>query len=178
MWKRSALFVSLVALGLAFAGRAGVAAAADEDKAFDKRFVKEASQYLYAENEITRLAADKSNSDGVKHYAQTVLGGNKKLIDELRDVAHDHKYTVSEDLTEKQRDTVDRLRKLEGTNFDVQYMSNEVEDHKALVDLFERASKDCQDDAMRKFAERKLPPLKDHLANAQELYRKVKDKDR
>jgi len=175
MWKRSTLIIAaFIAAGFAFTA----ARAADEDKAFDKRFVKEASQYLYAENEISRLAERQSNSDGVKHFASTILGGNKKMIDELRDVAHDRNYHISEELTDKQRDTMDRLRRLEGTNFDVQYMSNEVEDHKALVELFERASKECQDDALRKFADRKVSPLRDHLANAEELYRKVKSKDR
>jgi putative membrane protein len=164
-----ALFMSPLALRTA---------AAAEDKAFDKRFIKEAAQYSYAENELSRLARDKSNSDGVKHFAEIVIGGQKKLLDELKDVADKHDYHLSDDLTDKQRETKSRLARLDGTNFDVQYLSSSIEDHKAMIDLFERGAKESEDENLRKFADRKLPMLHEHLANAEELYRKVKAKDR
>ncbi len=181
MLSRLPLFLTLLAAGLAIGPtitRAADKGSDEEKSAFDKRFIKEAAQYSYAENEISRLAREQSRSDGVKHYAEIIIGGHKKLLDELHDIARDHNYTLSDDLTDKQKDTKDRLSKLEGTDFDVQYMSSEVQDHEAIVALFERGSKECQDKDLREFADRRLPALRGHLDNARELYKKVKNKER
>jgi len=175
-WLTAAVAVAFALFMSPLAARA--AAAAAEDKAFDKRFIKEAAQFSYAENEISRLARDKSNSDGVKHFAEIVIGGQKKLLEELKDVADKHDYHLTDELTDKQKETKSRLARLEGTDFDVQYLSSSIEDHKAMIDLFERASKECEDENLRKFADRKLPMLHEHLTNAEELYRKVKSKER
>jgi len=151
----------------------------DDDKlAFDKRFVKEAAEFSMCENEISRLAKEQSNSDGVKHYAELMIGGHKKLLEELRDAAHCHEYHIPDAMTDKQRDTYDRLKRLKNTDFDVEYMSGQVQDQQNLVELFERAAKECQDKSLREFADRKVPMLKEHLDNAKELYRKVKAKER
>ena len=178
MNHRTSWLTAAVAVVLALLMSPLAARAAADDKAFDKRFIKEAAQYSYAENELSRLAREKSNSDGVKHFAEIIIGGQKKLIEELKDIADKHDYHLSDDLTDKQRETKSRLARLDGTNFDVQYLSSSIEDHKAMIDLFERGAKESEDDNLRKFADRKLPMLHEHLANAEELYRKVKAKDR
>jgi predicted outer membrane protein len=60
----------------------------------------------------------------------------------------------------------------------VEYMSDQREDQAAMVDLFEQARKQCVDENLRSFADRKLPALKDFRDNAEELYKKVKEKKR
>jgi putative membrane protein len=149
----------------------------DSKTAFDKRFVKEAAQYAYAENELSRLAREQSRSEGVKHFAELNIGGNKKIIDDLQEIAKGHDYVLSDELTDKQKDTKERIGKLKGTDFDVEYMSSAVEDHEAMVQLFERASKECQDEKLRDYANRRLPAVREHLDNAKELYKKVKNKE-
>jgi predicted outer membrane protein len=169
---------ALLALGLATVAPR-FAAGDDADRfAFDKRFVKEASQWSATMNQIDRLAFDHSNSDGVKHYADKVLDGQKKLMDELRPIAERHDYHTTEELTPEQHDKLRHLSELHDTDFDVQYMSEQRDDQQAMIDLFEEARKTCVDDNLRSFADRKLPALKEFRDNADELYKKVKDKQR
>ncbi len=172
----SAAFLALLIMPQ-LVSRASAAQPAEE-KPFDKRFVKDASQYSIVEDDICRLPRDHSGSDGVKHFGELVLGGQKKLIDELGVIAKGHDYKLSDEFTAKQKDTMQRLRKLEGTNFDVEFMSNEVQDQQAFVELFEDASKKCKDKNLCEFADRKLPMLREHQQNAVELYKKVKNKER
>jgi len=152
--------------------------AEDDSKAFDKRFVKEASEWAMTMDSISRLAKENSRSDGVKHYAEVVLDGQKKLVDELREIAKRHDYHLSDDMTEHQRETKRRLEHLHDDDFDVEYMSEQRVDEQAMVDLFEKARKECVDENLRGFADRKLPAVKDFRDNAEELYKKVKDKRR
>ncbi|HMB96811.1 MAG TPA: DUF4142 domain-containing protein, partial [Tepidisphaeraceae bacterium] len=145
---------------------------------FDKRFVKEASEWSMSMVNVGRLAKDHSNSEGVKHYAEKVIDGDKKLMDELAEIAKRHDYHLADDMTVKQRETKRRLESLRDTDFDVEYMSDQREDQAAMVDLFEQARKQCVDENLRSFADRKLPALKDFRDNAEELYKKVKEKKR
>lgn len=168
----------LMVCGLIVLPHSALRADEDDRKAFDKRFVKEAAEYSRAENDISRLAREQSHSEGVKHYAELMIGGHKKLLNELQEIAQTHHYTLPDELTGKQKDVLEKLRKLHDTDFDVQYMGEQVEDQQALVELFDKASKECVDDNLREFAARKLPMLREHLENARELYKKVKNKER
>jgi predicted outer membrane protein len=178
MKYRNRIVGMLMALGLLMLAPRLAAGSDEEGKAFDKRFVKEAYQWSAAMNDISRLALDHSNSEGVKHYAEKVIDGQKKLIDELREIAERHDYHTTEDLTDHQRETRDRIAKLHFDDFDVEYMSEQRADEQSMVDLFEQARKQCVDENLRSFADRKLPALKEFRDNADELYKKIKDKKR
>ena len=168
----------LVPIGIAAVLALSPLLARAAEEAFDKRFLRDAYQNLAVENEITRLAREHSRSEGVKHYAELQIGGNRKMMEEVADLAKDHDVKLSDEMSEKQRDALEHLRKLDGQDFDIQYMSMEREDQKSLVDTFDRASKECKDQNVREFARHKLAPLQEHLANAEELYRKIKNKER
>jgi putative membrane protein len=178
---RKSLYLSIaaaLALVLAMSSLPARVAAADSDKpsVSDKEFLQQAYQNLYIENEITRLARERSRSEGVKHYAELQIGGNRKMIDEIRDFAHKHNIPLDEDMSRKQRHQYDKFSKLEGQEFDEQYMANEVEDQRSLYELFGNASKEARDPDLREFAKDKAQVLREHLSNAEELYRKVKAK--
>lgn len=148
-----------------------------DEKEYDERFVREAGESLRAENQISRLARENSHSDGVKHYAELSIGGQEKLLDELKDIAERHHYKFPEGMSSKQRDAYEHLKDLRSEQFDVEYMSAQVEDQKSLVEMFEKAKDHADEKNIREFAERKLDSLREHEQNAEELYRKVKHKE-
>jgi putative membrane protein len=150
----------------------------DDSKAFDKRFVKEASEWGMAMDNISRLAKENTHNEGVWHYAEVMMDGERKMVDELRDMAAHHDYHLASDMNDHQRETKRRLDKLHGADFDVEYMSEQRVDQQAMVDLFEKARKECVDENLRQFADRKLPGVKAFRDNAEELYKKVKDERR
>jgi predicted outer membrane protein len=169
---------ALLAVGLAMAAPRFAAGDDDVRTAFDKRFVKEASEWAMAMNDISRLAKTNSNSDGVHHYADVLIDGQEKLLDELHTIAARHDYHLADEMTEHQRETKRRLEHLHDTDFDVEYMSEQRVDQQSMVDLFEEARKECLDDNLRSFADRKLPAIKEYRDSAEDMYRKVKDKKR
>lgn len=144
---------------------------------YDERFVREVGESLRAENQISRLARDNSHSDGVQHYAELSIGGQEKLLEELKDIAERHHYKFPEGMSSKQRDAYEHLKDLRSEQFDMEYMSGQVEDQKALVDMFEKAKDQAEEKNIREFADRKLASIKEHEQNAEELYRKVKHKE-
>jgi putative membrane protein len=150
----------------------------DDSKAFDKRFVKEASEWGMAMDNVSRLVKENTHNEKVWHYGESMMDGERKMVDELRDIASHHDYHLADDMTVKQRETKRRLEKLHGADFDVEYMSEQRVDQQAMVDLFEQARKECVDDNLRKFADRKLPAIKQYRDAAEDLYKEVKDERR
>ena len=53
-----------------------------------------------------------------------------------------------------------------GADFDKDYMSMMIDDHKDDIDKFEKAADNCKDADIKAFAARTLPVLKKHLEAA------------
>jgi putative membrane protein len=69
-----------------------------------------------------------------------------------------------------------KLAKHEGAAFDREYMSAMVKDHDKDVALFEKQAKNGRDAALRAFAEKTLPTLREHQKMAKQLSDKVSAK--
>ena len=150
----------------------------DDSKAFDKRFVKEASEWGMAMDNIARLVKENTHNERVWHYGESMMDGERKMVDELRDIASHHDYHLSDDMNAHQRETERGWKNCTAQDFDVEFMSEQRVDQQAMVDLFEKARKECVDENLRKFADRKLPAVKQYHDAAEDLYRQVKDERR
>jgi predicted outer membrane protein len=67
------------------------------------------------------------------------------------------------------------LESLSGADFDRAFASHMVAGHEKAIHFFANASANLQDADLKKFAEKTLPTLRDHLRMAQELQSKVGD---
>jgi putative membrane protein len=68
------------------------------------------------------------------------------------------------------RRAVEKLRKAKDEDFDRDFVRKVgLDDHKDDIKSFEKASKKVKDPELRAFAEKTLPTLKQHLAEAQKL---------
>ena len=63
----------------------------------------------------------------------------------------------------------ERLSRLSGAQFDQAYAKAMVEDHEEAVALFEAQTKNGRDAAVKEFASKTLPKLRDHLEMARKL---------
>jgi putative membrane protein len=166
-------------LALAFTSLSLLAApsqAADDTKDFDSVFIKDSAQRVLGEIELSRLVDAHSHSDGVKHYADLQVKHYRDLLEEMRKVAADKNVKLPTDLSDHQQDAKKRLEAAKSTEFDLQYLSDQLDEQQSLIDLFTRASKDCQDRKLRDLASRNIDDLKARHANAKELYGKIKEK--
>jgi len=135
----------------------------------DKKFVDEAAQGGMAEVELGRLATQKASNDEVKKFGQRMVDDHTKANQQLSQIAGSKGMQLPQDLSSKDKATVDRLSKLSGAEFDKAYMADMVKDHKKDVSAFQHESRSGSDPEIKNFAAQTLPTLQEHLSQAQSI---------
>jgi putative membrane protein len=149
----------------------------ERENGFDSTFVKDAAQRLLGEIELSRMVDERSNSEGVKHYAALQIKEYRDILDTMRRVGAKENIKTPDEMSDRQRDSVKRLKEVTSTNFDLQYMSGQLDEQQSLINLFTRAARDCDDHELKAFAAKTVPDLQARYDNARSLYRKIKEKD-
>lgn len=134
----------------------------------DASFVQEAGVGGLAEVELGRLAVQKARDDRIRQFGQKMIDDHSKANDALKQAASQEGLSVPSSLDDKHKQTLNKLEKLSGAQFDTAYAKEMVRDHKEDVKLFEKQSK-AGSSAVQKFAADTLPTLKNHLQMAEEL---------
>jgi len=112
----------------------------------DKDFVKDLAIANTAEIELGRLAADRGANPEVKKFGQTMIDDHTKANDDLTSVASQHSIPVVNELDDNHRDLRDKLSKLQGMEFDREYIDAMVDGHEKVLDkLGSRVDKDTLD---------------------------------
>jgi putative membrane protein len=177
--KGMRIFVALAALG-SFCWLAGLSAAADdkkEDKASaDQEFAKKASACGMAEVDLSNLALIRARDPAVRQFAQQMINDHTQANRELLQWANRQQVPLAKSKDEDHQKCFDKLAKLSGNEFDQAYMEGMVKDHEEAVKLFETQSKEGKDEALKSWADKKVPTLKKHLETARKLCKEGKDK--
>lgn len=103
----------------------------------DQDSVRDAVIANMAEVELGRLATERSTNAEVKKFAQMMIDDHTKALTKLKTLASQHNIPVPTELDEKHRDLRDKLAKLQGAEFDREYMSAMVDGHEDFVDKLE-----------------------------------------
>ena len=135
----------------------------------DRKFVTTAGEAGAAEVEMARIAMDRADSSDVKGFASRMVSDHQKAGEELDKIASSKGVQLDDKMSAKDRAELDRLRKLQGTGFDREYVKSQLAAHKAAVALFEQESKSGKDGDLKQFAASTLPTLQDHLQLVQQL---------
>jgi putative membrane protein len=134
----------------------------------DAQFLKKTTEDNLAEVELATLATSKSQNEQVKAYASKLVTDHQEAQTEIQSIASKKTVTLPSELPAAKKALKDRLSKLDGAAFDKAYVAEMVKDHKQAIGAFERAAKSTDAD-VKAFAEKTLPTLKDHLAQAQAI---------
>ena len=170
-FKYTLPFVALLGLSLA-----PVTRAADAPAGPDTKFVMAAARGGEIEVTLGKLAAEKASSEDVKKFGQQMVDDHSKANEELKSLAESKKIdlTKPQAAAKKNGDAMsDKLRKLEGAEFDKGYIMMMVKDHEKDVKAFEKESKDGEDADIKAFAAKTQPTLQSHLEMVKELQKKV-----
>jgi putative membrane protein len=169
---------ALLLLGLMIASYSSVRAASEAKSSKLSRseasFVKEAAQGGMMEVELGKLAQEKASNDKVKQFGKRMEDDHSKANAELKQLASAKGVELPTALEGKQKSTVERLSKLSGAEFDRQYMTAMVNDHKEDVSKFQSESSKAKDPEVKQFASKTLPTLKEHLQLAESTAKDVK----
>jgi putative membrane protein len=118
-------------------GASATAGMNDNDR---REFVQKAAIGNMAEVQLGKLALQKAQSAEVKKFAQMMVDEHTKALSELRQAAGD--VDVPEQVDETHRDLHDRLSRLQGREFDREYMNAMVEAHEETEDLLDDRADD------------------------------------
>jgi len=115
------------------AGEASSTTVHDSDKTFVSNMLSDGT----AEVELGRMAAQRAVNPDVKRFAQMMVDDHTKAGADLKQVASMYSIDVTPQNEDKHKDLMDRLSKLQGRQFDKEYMKSMVDDHEDAVDTLE-----------------------------------------
>jgi putative membrane protein len=133
-------------------------------------FASQAAVIGKAEIELGQLAAQKSQDDDVREYAQRMVKDHKAAAAKLEKVAKQTNLMLPESLDAEHAALKQKLSGLQGDAFDREYAKAMAKGHDKAVALFEAASQAPQMPAeLKEFAASTLPTLKEHDRMAHSL---------
>jgi len=135
----------------------------------DNEFVTKAAGSGMAEVAIGKLGQEKAKNAEVKKFADRVVTDHTKANEELMRVAKEAGINVPDKADADHEGKVKHFRSEADKNFDKEFVNHMVGSHTKGVDLFTRASKELKNEQLRRFAEKTLPTLKEHLDIAKRL---------
>ncbi len=129
----------------------------------DLVFVIDAAPGGMGEIELGKLAAAKAQNADVKAFGQKMVEVHSKAIEDLKVLMVQKKVLLPSDVMPTHIETMNKLSKLSGADFDKEYVKAMVEAHEKDVAAFENVSKTAADADVKAFATKTLPTLKMHL---------------
>jgi putative membrane protein len=137
-----------------------------------RKFIIEATSGGNLEVKLGNLAQTNGSNPRVKEFGAMMIKDHSDANNQLKNIAQSLNVPVSDSLSKMHQRHVDNLSKKKGAAFDKAYMSMMVNDHKADIKEFEKASK-ASNTAVSNFASQTLPVLNKHLDSAQAINKKL-----
>ena len=131
-------------------------------------FVKQAAASDMFEIESSKLAQDRADASS-KTFAARMIKDHTATSTELKTLAPKAKLELPTAMDSARQSKLDKLKGLQGADFDKEYDSMQIDAHKDGVSLFERYAKGGDNADLKAFASKHLPHLKEHLKMANDL---------
>jgi putative membrane protein len=133
-------------------------------------FVKQVAISDMFEIESSKLALQRADAKS-KSFAEKMIKDHQETSAELKSLVQSGKVKAElpSAMDSSHQSKLDKLKGLQGADFDREYDSIQVSAHKDAVDLFERYAKGGDNDDLKRFASKTLPHLKEHLSMAENL---------
>lgn len=138
---------------------------AGQPKLSTATFTTQAANGNMLEIQTSQLAAGRSQNDEVNQFAQRMIQDHTKAADRLKSIAD----MVPTELDQQHASTLADLRKVNGPQFDRQYVQLQLTAHRDAIQLYQRYAQNGDDKDLKQFASELLPTLRDHLQMAEKL---------
>ena len=135
----------------------------------DLQSFRKMAQADLAEVATGKVAAEKAQSPEVKKYAQHMVDEHSKMLEEGKKLAQAKGVTPPSQPEKKHQAALQKLQKASGGDFDRQYIQQMVRDHQEVLKVAEKAAKDAKDPQLKEHAEKGVPHIKEHLAQARKI---------
>ena len=165
------LTCGMLGLALLFVAWTGLSNAQQE---VDRDFLIKVATLSHSDLRASELAEKNASNAKVKEFAQKMVKGHNQLNDSLSKLATEQKIAVVAGTEKAAKDTYDRLTKLQGAEFDREYLKAIINDHERYIQMFETQISQGKDAGLTNFAKNALPSARDHLKEARALAAEVK----
>jgi putative membrane protein len=140
----------------------------------DAKFVVDAAAGGMEEVQLGQMAQQKAMAQDVKAFGAMMERDHSKAGDRLTALAKDKNIVLPSALSPDMQKMADDLQKKNGNNFDKDYISMMMDDHKKDIKEFEKEAKNGADADIRAFADSSLHMLRTHLDSAESCNRRIK----
>jgi putative membrane protein len=133
-------------------------------------FVTQAAISDMFEIQSSELALQRGDA-ATKKFAEQMITAHKKTSEELKSLVASGKVKEAPPtkLDSAHQEKLDKLKGLQGADFDKQYRSDQEDAHEDAVSLFERYAEGGDNPALKEWAGKTLPSLRQHLETAEKL---------
>ncbi|MDR2283607.1 MAG: DUF4142 domain-containing protein [Sphingobacterium sp.] len=137
----------------------------------EQDFVNKAVMANQYEVALAQQAGQRSSNEGIKAYSRMLVDEHQQLLNELRQYAEAKGWTISTELDQSHQGQLGVLEGTEAGQYDQAFKDAAVASHENSIALYEGVNGDntMTDETLKIWAADKLPALKFHLTQAQEL---------
>jgi putative membrane protein len=135
----------------------------------DGNFTNLAAPTGMAEAQAAQLAAQRATSPRVKQFGQRLASDDAQINQDLQQIAVQENLTLPTGPTAIQQSQGQRLGFVSGAAFDSAFLRDETMAQQRALIAFQQEALSGKDPALRDFARKTLPMLRQHLQMAQSL---------
>jgi len=161
-----------------------------------ERWVNDIAMHNMAEIELGKLAGERASNAQVKQYGQMMVKDHTMAGNELKQ-AVGTQVQVQEQMDQKHRDLAEKLRGMQGMEFDREYLNAMVDGHEEVKGMLEDRAREANNTgatansgtttsttttdtvqleaAVNQWAARTLPKVEQHLQQAEQLRDRVRN---
>jgi putative membrane protein len=136
----------------------------------DKLFVRQAALGGQAEVELSKIAQKKSSNESVREFANRMVEVHSKSNQQLSRIGRALNPDLPKDLDPEHQNVRNELNKASGENFDIAYISAQIQDHQRTANLLQWHISTGQNEALKKYSMETLPEVMAHLEHAKENF--------
>lgn len=136
-------------------------------------FMVKATQAHLAEIDMARLAKLQSKNERLKSYAGMVLHDHTDALADVTKLMKEKNVPEPKTFAAETKQDIARMSRLEGSEFDREFVNMMVSDHQKALELFRNTSASAHDTGVQDYADNMIPKLEKHLQKAQELQSKL-----
>ena len=131
------------------------------------------------EVQLGKLAAERGSSPDVKSFGQMMVKDHTQAANELKPIAMQLNVQQPTQVDQKHKDLADKLSKLQGNEFDREYINAMVTGHEEVAGKLrtrveqKTAPNDAGEQKLTQWATMALPTVQKHLERAREIQKKV-----
>lgn len=138
-----------------------------------KDFANDAAEGGMMEVQLGNIAEKNAANQSVKDFGKMMVDDHSKINDNLKDLAAKKNVTLPPTVSSDQQKHIDKLSKKTGNEFDKDYVSMMIEDHKKDISGFKKAGEKITDPDFKDFVIKTLPILQKHLDSIQAIKKRM-----